>query len=241
MNGKETIVDKIRKLMAMADKNSGATEHEMATALSMAQALMMRHAIEEDEIKDRVAPGVNERTVRGKDAREFKPWMGNLAEASAKLNMCHALQSKHKVTKEMTFYFIGRPEATEAAELLFAQLIKETVRLFKMNMPKHLPWAERRRYRENFKFACSVRINQRVDRMLMEMRNDNAKAIAATGSTALVVATTMEQRFKEIADWVAETYPDMKEGRRTKGPSGHGLKEGYRAGDQAKIRDTVTS
>jgi Protein of unknown function (DUF2786) len=36
---KDNIMDKIRKLLAMADKNSGASENEMMTAMAMAQAL----------------------------------------------------------------------------------------------------------------------------------------------------------------------------------------------------------
>ena len=40
---KDNIIDKIRKLLAMADKNSGASENEMMTAMAMAQALMRQH------------------------------------------------------------------------------------------------------------------------------------------------------------------------------------------------------
>jgi hypothetical protein len=40
---KDNIIDKIRKLLAMADKHSGASENEMMTAMAMAQALMRRH------------------------------------------------------------------------------------------------------------------------------------------------------------------------------------------------------
>ena len=40
---KDDNIDKIRKLLAIADKNSGASENEMMTAMAMAQALMRRH------------------------------------------------------------------------------------------------------------------------------------------------------------------------------------------------------
>ena len=40
---KANIADKIRKLLAIADKNSGATQNEMMTAMSIAQTLMLRH------------------------------------------------------------------------------------------------------------------------------------------------------------------------------------------------------
>ena len=40
---KDNIIGRIRKLLAIADKNSGASENEMMTEMSMAQALMLRH------------------------------------------------------------------------------------------------------------------------------------------------------------------------------------------------------
>ena len=42
---KEQVVNRVRKLLALADKNSGATENEMKTALAMARVLMLRHHI----------------------------------------------------------------------------------------------------------------------------------------------------------------------------------------------------
>ena len=42
---KEQALDKVRKLLAMADKNSGATENEMMTAMAIARVLMLRHQL----------------------------------------------------------------------------------------------------------------------------------------------------------------------------------------------------
>ena len=42
---KDNIMDKVRKLLAVADKKSGASENEMMTAMAIAQALMRRHNI----------------------------------------------------------------------------------------------------------------------------------------------------------------------------------------------------
>jgi len=40
---KEQVLSKVRKLLAMTDKKSGATENEMMTAMALAHALMLRH------------------------------------------------------------------------------------------------------------------------------------------------------------------------------------------------------
>jgi Protein of unknown function (DUF2786) len=42
---REQVLSKVRKLLAMADKKSGATENEMMTARALAQALMLRHRL----------------------------------------------------------------------------------------------------------------------------------------------------------------------------------------------------
>jgi hypothetical protein len=48
---KHNIMDKIRKLLAMADKNSGASENEMMIAMAMAQALMRRHHLTRSQVR----------------------------------------------------------------------------------------------------------------------------------------------------------------------------------------------
>ena len=40
---KEQVASKVCKLLAMANKDSGATENEMKTAMTMARVLMLRH------------------------------------------------------------------------------------------------------------------------------------------------------------------------------------------------------
>lgn len=49
-NKKEQVLEKIRKLLALAD-DAGASEGEVENALKMAQRLMIKHQIEEDEIE----------------------------------------------------------------------------------------------------------------------------------------------------------------------------------------------
>ena len=48
----DNIMDKIRKLLAaLANKNSGASENEMMTAMAMAQALMRRHHLSRSHVQ----------------------------------------------------------------------------------------------------------------------------------------------------------------------------------------------
>jgi Protein of unknown function (DUF2786) len=50
--GQNRALNKIRKLLAMADKNSGATENEMHTALALAKTLMRRYHLSQYAVQN---------------------------------------------------------------------------------------------------------------------------------------------------------------------------------------------
>jgi len=53
MNDKSKLIEKLKKLMAMADPAGGATDAEMQTAMAAAQRLMTEHGIDAVEVMDR--------------------------------------------------------------------------------------------------------------------------------------------------------------------------------------------
>lgn len=227
----ETIIEKIRKLLAMADLRSGATEHERETALRMASSLMMRHSISETQIRVKAK-------IEGKwyKERHTSYWYQLLATAAAKINMCRTM-----VTTNGYIQFVGRPEAIETSAIFFEHLEAEVGRLFKEHLAVigRLPSGK---YRDQWKIGCAIRICHRVDDMMAELKDDKV-AMERTGSTALVVASTIEQRLNEVGDWIAETYPHTKEEkkqRKTKPRSfDHATARGYQAGDRVKIQEAL--
>lgn len=233
------ILDKIRKLMAMADKNSGATEAEMETAMGMAQALMMKHAISEDALEVHEA-GVDRHWVEDDDGHyyAFDIWAIPLAGAAGALNLVQMWRSRSG--NDVKFSFVGRKDACVAADLMLRTLAREVERLYKLNLPRGLDKRDRAEYRRNFKFACATRIQQRAWEMERLLRTDDRKAKEMTGSTALVVVSTIKQRMDEINQWVAVQYPKGgKVAKPTKRRYGYGSADGLRAGDHAKIREEL--
>lgn len=168
------IVDKIRKLMALAAAGSGATEAEMATAMAMAQALMMKHAIDEDQLVDKKA-GVGVKQVD----ELFNVWAAPLASAAGIIYMVKPLQ---QVTRDgALFSFIGRSDACEAATIMLKSLELEVERLY----------------------------------------------------------ATVKARLDEIRLWMDDSGMRLREGRVGKMKVGNGTFDGVRAGDQAKIQETL--
>jgi hypothetical protein len=228
MTTNESITEKIRKLLAIADKSSGATENEMMVAMEMAQMLMIKHAIDENALARPVVPGIK----RVDSPDEYDLWAIDLAGSAARLNLAKMVYTRHG--SEVTFQYIGRPEAIVASQAMTTQLVREVERLYKLNLPRGLTKSARAEYRRNFKFAASVRIGQRIDQMVLRMKTDGAYA-ARTGSTALVVSSTIDQRLREIEEWIKANMRVRTVMRKAK-TGGFGTMHGYNAGDQATIR-----
>lgn len=239
MADREGIIDKIRKLLAIANKNSGATEAEMSTALNMASILMLKHQIGEDQVKAKDdKANIEQLTV---DAILRQRWHETTAMIAAKLNFCSALRSTSgKGGADVRFTFVGRPDAVDAAALMFAHLMSEIERLYKQQSRRGVKQRDVKKYRENFKWACSLRVSVRADEMLEQLRNNDAKALEYTGSRALVVASTIDQRLNEIAEWMEKEQIGERSTRKSADWSELGFADGFRSGDLVKVRDEVS-
>jgi hypothetical protein len=113
------ILDKIRKLMAMAN-NEGATETVAALYASKAQDLMQRWAIEESEAS--ASSGAEMKFVIQEvkfyqDTKEF-PWESALAKIVSDAFFTHSVRFR----KDHLYRFVGRESDVEIAAYMFSQL-----------------------------------------------------------------------------------------------------------------------
>jgi hypothetical protein len=76
-------------------------------------------------------------------------------------------------------------------------LVSEVERLYKINLPRGMSKIDRANFRSTFKYACARRIAARAWAIMETLRNDDAKAIAATGSRALVVVQSIDAMLAE--------------------------------------------
>lgn len=189
----EGIKDKITKLLRLvADK--GATEAEAMQAAQMASALMMKYGVEVALTEDG-----EEATIRG-------DWFG-AGEYDKKWHIiiAHTVQYLYFVRfvvrrSSGEFQFVGRPDVVDAAEMTFKWLCEQVERNYKTFLPRGLSKATRAEYRRTFKEACATRMRYRAWQILEAMRNDDALAIEATGSKALVVMKARDEALAEAAD-----------------------------------------
>src|SRR5215471_536800 len=171
MNDRETIVERIRKLLRLA-RDKGASENEAAVAMAKAQKLMLEHDISNVEEK------VEEVAVRGdwRDADVDDKWVNLLSQAAAKLYNCRTV--KRGMMGKYQVQFVGKPSnvlvAADTFEWLMEQvqaLYKQGLRTFKSQMGGSLAQSTRGDFRRSFKEACALRVFHRAGEIVAASRN----------------------------------------------------------------------
>lgn len=219
------IKDKIRKLLAMADGE--ANDNESKQALSMASMLMMKHGIDEVEVRESEAkPEVIEGTHLS--TKHYQKYVGFSVNKLYRVRYVH--WSNHK-----QMAFVGRPELVEAAELTFAHITLQIEAAYKRALPKGLTKTERSHWRQDFKLAAAREVYWMCDEII------KAQSAPEIGGTALVLHES--QLAEEISDYFKAQ--NIRSGKRR---TGTGLKRmrnfeatvaGNRAGRRVEVNVKV--
>ena len=115
-------INKIKKLLSVAQAGSGATEAEAMTAAQMASMLMLKHNIDvqlDDDVEDQTA--VNGKINWGYD----EIWHRQCGSAAGFLYSCKPLI----YARNGGINFIGRPDNIEACEMTLKFFVAEVERL----------------------------------------------------------------------------------------------------------------
>lgn len=117
---RESIIDRVRKLMAVAAPDSGATIHEREQAQRRAAALMTEHDLSTFDLDDadKGAIGQDADTVEGMTEQ----WRGELAGRIVAAMGGDWYLTRHSRTR-VGYTLVGRPETIEFARVLTAALI----------------------------------------------------------------------------------------------------------------------
>jgi hypothetical protein len=130
---RESIAEKIKKLLALAAK--AGTREEAASAAAMAQRLMLEHKLTEADLSDlaNTAETISEEWLAG-DTGKFRmmKWKECLVYGIATLNGCTALRYSNKRMR-----LIGRDSERRVVEYLSCYLIREVERLALEDYVRH--------------------------------------------------------------------------------------------------------
>jgi hypothetical protein len=184
------IVGKIKKLLNLGN-NAGASEGERDNALRMAQALMVRHNLDESILAT---------TEIEREQSHFKVyadrWRTHLAVASAKLFFCETYKQSYKGRPALnTVAFIGRKDnvitAMEMAKYLTQSIDKEAR---KLGMGT------------SFKTGASAAVYWRVIELIEKPIIDETSSC-----TALTVISLYKQEEEQNKDFMVKLNLVLKE------------------------------
>lgn len=208
------MIDKIRKLLALAGNNPN--EEEAATALSKARKLMLEHGVEDKDLIEKAEAGVEYSAIT-----RCQVWEVQTAFAAATLAGVQPLTYPEASSSG----FLGRPENNELAQLLWVWINQQVEAFYKAALPRGLTQKERSEFRKSFKWACSKRI---VTRALLIVREDKEEH----KGFALVLVNEVALRLKE------DQIPVGKE-KTHKMKNRDAAIAGYQAGEQVKLSKEI--
>lgn len=220
-------INKIKKLLSVAQAGSGATENEAMVAAQFASQLMLKHNIDVQLDDEKEEGSIKGEWQRGYD----EPWHIQCASAAGFLYYTKPLIYRRIGVVE----FVGRADNIEACNMTLRMFTAEVERLYKLNLPKGMSKIDRANFRATFKMACAMRIAARCWAIMQTLRNDDAKAIAATGSKALVVVETIDALLAEADALIGDVKSVAMRPRK----QGLGSALGRKAGDTVQLQKQV--
>ena len=128
----EKIIDKIRKLMTLANS---ANEHEAALAAARATELMLKHEIAEAQLATEEGAEVVEEVERESidESGSIIPWKGNLCAGLAQSMGCEFYYGSTKYVRgtkqKRTYLIIGQESKRAMIKYMYDYLCAELIRL----------------------------------------------------------------------------------------------------------------
>lgn len=232
----QKILDKIKKLLALSTKN-GATEAEAESAMAKAASLAARHNIDLASAADSKVE--REAVTKYSQHHSLKKEEIYLhAAASTLYNVRFLILNGGRAG----YQYIGTPTDCELAEATFSYLNDQMLRIYKLHLANRpgMTQKERGLFRDSFKQACSLRVQQRAVELMKELETSDKIAQESVGHNALVVAHHFQVKRDEIELYLKGTGMNIRTSRMRGPKSGTGTSAGYQAGNAVRLRQSVS-
>lgn len=186
------IINKVQKLLAVANGSAEGGEHERDTAMKMALSLLAKHnlSMSDCEIK-------TEDRLLEEDLHDVCPWRRTAANAIAKLFFCHFFSSKIQGKQKLKFSFIGLESNVLTTKEMTKWIIKSVhresaIRRKELDAPAS--------FATSFCNAAAIQITKRC----MEIRKQaELDSQTASSGTDLVLASIYDQEESANKDYIS--------------------------------------
>ena len=245
-NGKDKIIEKIQKILALAGNNP--SEGEAAKAAAKAQAMLAEHNLSMAD----VAPEKQklEMQIDYELRTDSRPWRRKVATMTAKMYFCEyyfqyvkkPLPNDPTGKKYRRFdihLFLGEKHNITVTKLMFAYLHTTVTRLAK-EAAKRVPEKERTAFVNSFQHSCANRLAWRIQEKIDEAKRGGLKTDSGNTLPALnnlyADAAAKLKAFKEQTDF------EVGKPEKAKAKSNHagGMVAGDRAGRDISLDPQIT-
>jgi len=195
---RENIIDKIRKLRALAD-NAAATVDEAAAAARAAELLIQKHALQEAELgavsQEVLESIIDDDTPLTDWAKRQKVWQNVLLHAMAENYNCSNVMKR--VGGISNIYTIGRASDIAVLRYQFAYFVVELTRLAHLLAPSDLKRGSGKTWHNSFYHGAT-------DAIIASMKSAKKEVIKDASSTALVF---ISEHMRKVEELKAQKYP----------------------------------
>lgn len=201
----EKVLDKIRKLLAMANDDRG-NDQERETALRMAHALLTKHGLDLQQVEASARDAVDPRGTFDFESWSM-PWTREIRHYIGKLFMCEYIYGHKKSGTKQVHWYVGRESNAATAMYMstyvIESILKEGRRLYTHNLSPET---------RSFAVGAVRRLARRIEGMIA----DKATEVGRGTGKELVLLELAEQEKNAnlafIADWdVKEKTPRKSE------------------------------
>jgi hypothetical protein len=192
----DKIVERIRKLLALAGNNPSDAERE--AALSKAHALLVEHNLQMHDVADVVE------TVAAHDmlVRYPSTWSRVISGAVAGLYFCKFVYTPHRQNRTYTAHFVGMRTDAEIAQMVANSIIGSVARQAEIHARATGGSVA------SFKNGAAATVWHRCQKLRAE-----AEQKQAVPGKALVVQSLYKTRLDEATKWAQNRWPGLGKGK----------------------------
>lgn len=242
MQQESKIVERVRKLMALAESDN---VNEAANAAAAAQKLMAEHRISEAMLSAEAGEDENDVEVTNDVLAQFarrEPWAGTLAMGLTKANGCEVYYSSTHGKKGVDLRIVGATSDVQTVSYMYQYLVHEVERLCDAEAKRRrlagtIEYANTRMWRASFRAGAAHTLCKRIEAAAQEQRREQHNAAIDAGGAAIVRLDGGLARLETLAEKVKEALPgNLRKGRQTTARRDmSGFVAGQRAGESMNL------
>ncbi len=208
---KESIVDRVKKLLNLAERNSNV--HEAAAAMAKAQRLILEHKLAsvDLDVEEEASIKVEEHVIEER-GKSVVTWRSCLMSSLTKATGCSAVYSREDGKQRI--HLFGTQNDVAFVSYAFKYLIAEIDRLCKEQAV-----GQGKSFSNNFRLGAAAAIGSKLKQAraaVVAEAKDPGAALIVLDKTLAPVEAALKERFNRVKkgkDWKATNYEAFQQGR----------------------------